>query len=314
MSTILLSSETLQFVSDCGEEVTKTGGWLRLRLSRVSSSSDDDNETTIQLPYELHSQQTLEFLGFSASTASQLFQHFLTTLESFSQTTILDIAKAKIRSSRDAALDSDDWRLALDSMGIKPSLKDAIMDPYFDAIGLTKTATFWVVDTMMAKWLYLANLEPTVLKPRKGNKRYIPLQARIKESASKDISTTPNGSIPGDTSEGSSNPIVGAAVFEKAIGDTEIELFKGSDLLRLQNAIRIDSDPPGINTNRLTNILSQVPGDFSGDESVLYFSKQREVAFYYADYARRRVAEERQDVVDVGILTTSISVQGLLWR
>ena len=314
MSTILLSSETLQFVSDCGEEVTKTGGWLRLRLSRVSSSSDDDDETTIQLPYELHSQQTLEFLGFSASTASQLFQHFLTTLESFSQTTILDIAKAQIRSSRDAALDSDDWRLALDSMGIKPSLKDAIMDPYFDAIRLTKTATFWVVDTMMAKWLYLANLEPTVLKPRKGNKRYIPLQARIKESASKDISATPNVSIPGDTSEDSSNPIVATAVSEKAIGDTEIELFKGSDLLRLQSAIRIDSDTPGTNTNRLTNVLSQVPENFSGDESVLYFSKQREVAFYYADYAHCRVAEERQDVVDLGILTTSISVQGLLWR
>lgn len=91
--------------------------------------------------------------------------------KAFPQMTILDAAKSHIHASTNAWLESDNWKTALDNMGIKTSLPDAILDPRFDQMRFTESAAFGVIETISAKWLYLTTLEITVLKSKNQDKR-----------------------------------------------------------------------------------------------------------------------------------------------
>ena len=74
--------------------------------------------------------------------------------------------------------------------------------------------------------------------------------------------------------------------------------MKGGTLARLERAVFLSGHGANQVRNRLELALSLPPGDFSGNESILYLTKQREVAWKYADY-RKRVT---QPSVEIAIL------------
>ena len=278
MSVSILSTKAIESISEPGENILRFDGWIRIRTAKISSS--DDAEATVDLPSDLDSENTLRFLGFAAETAFKIFDRYVEYRTRFPQMTVFELAKSHVRSCQDVALVTEDWASALDAMGIQESLRNAILHPDYEAIRLTESASYWVLDTIHAKWLYLSTLESAVLKPKE----------------------TPRSEGP---------------------NDTDIELLKGSDFSRLQRAVRLDSDTDDTFTNRLENTLSRIPGDFSGDTQALYFSQQRAVALYHADYARLRIIEQEQHLLDVGILhlivpkallDNHVEISGDVWK
>ena len=94
-----------------------------------------------------------------------------------------------------------------------------------------------------------------------------------------------------------SEPQVVVSVAQKNIKDDEFVLLKGGDCNRLKNAIRLKTDTKDI--NRIQNVLSGVPGDFSGAE-------QGQTAYYYADFSRARLRSQGEDIIAVGNLHVAI--------
>ncbi|KAL8719253.1 MAG: hypothetical protein Q9225_003712 [Loekoesia sp. 1 TL-2023] len=95
------------------------------------------------------------------------------------------------------------------------------------------------------------------------------------------------------------------------ISPWETELLKGGGKKRLMAAIRDPEEPLNTIRNRLEEIRSAPRGDFSPDDNLLYFSNQREVAYFYAEYARHRYMGAGEHLLDVGILHV-ILPEGLL--
>ena len=112
-----------------------------------------------------------------------------------------------------------------------------------------------------------------------------------------------------------------SVVETQQVAPTDLEIFKGGDTTRLQRAIQLSTDPAPI--NRIENILSGIPGDFSGSEQLLYFTKQYQVAYDYASYAAQCLKAKGQDIIGVRILhlnvpkellTNSVSIDGAIWQ
>ena len=301
MSTKVISSEASRWLSEIGEEIVVTRGWLRLRTSEVSSSSSDSN-ATIDIPQALETAETLRFLGFTSTATEAIFNRFEQACTDFPESTILDFAKGRVRSSTDASTTEDDWASAIDRMGINTALRDQIIDQRFEDLRLTKSARFWVLDTVVAKYRFLEGLDMMVLgRKRNPDTGYTSLQSTLGKSKH-DKETKSVLTRPGKSGDDSASPLMVTTATDHQTQDFEIELLKGADAPRLRRAIRLDTDPADSTTNRLETVLAAIPGDFSGTQSVLYFSKQRETVYYYVNYARARLLEQGQDVVHVGIL------------
>jgi hypothetical protein len=54
------------------------------------------------------------------------------------------------------------WRQALSKIGIAESLSDAILDPAFDNIRKSKSASHWVLETFRIAWEFLEGLDKRV--------------------------------------------------------------------------------------------------------------------------------------------------------
>lgn len=194
---------------------------------------------------------------------------------------LLGFVKGHVRSAKDASLPWENWQTAMDNMGIKRSLQQAVMDPDFENLRVTQSAMYWVLDTLVTKYMYLKDLDKIVLGlagTKRRNEGDVQLESGLGQSSSQSTSTRGGkGSLESESAE---TPTTSAAALHTGtqnhqVADNETELLKGGAQVRLMEAIRTTRDPPNIYVNRLQNIYSAIPGDFLTNK--LYIAQDREM-------------------------------------
>ena len=133
--------------------------------SRVSGASFSASHTRresdeIEIPAELRSGETYEFLGFTYATAESLWQRYLTQPEGM-DAGFFDFAAWHVEEPEraDATAGEDDWIGCMTTMGIGPKLQTAILLPDFADLRCTASCKFWILDAMEMKWRALLALD-----------------------------------------------------------------------------------------------------------------------------------------------------------
>ena len=316
--TQVLNKATYQVLSESGEYVAIRDGWQTIRCVALSESSSSDSEGSIEVPIVIESLETLEFLGFTPEAGKRILARFEDASDLMEDAYLLDFAKGQIRSVPDVGCPEDDWNSAILAMGITQTLSDKIMDPEFRDLRLTQNARYWVIDIIEAKFLFLTSLDTNVLGSRASAQGPVSLQARLERSKK---SSGASSQAQKHKAEREPQPQLQTSAAPQAISATESILLKGGDCARLQKAIRLDTDLTDV--NRIQNARSTPPGDFAGFAMGLYLTKQRQVAYQYASYTRKRLETAGEDPIAVGILQVvipreltagSVDIYGETWQ
>ena len=296
-------------------------GWQTIRCVALSESSSSESEGSIEIPTVLESLETLEFLGFTLEAGKTILERFENAFNVIEDPYLLAFIKAHVRSIPDVGCPEDDWQAAILAMGITQTLSNKILDPEFRNLRLTQNARYWVLDTIEAKYLFLTSLNTNVLGSKASAQGPVSLQARLEQSKKSQAQKHKAKQEP--------QPQLETSAATQANLDTELVLLKGGDYARLQKAIRLETDLTDV--NRIQNVGSTPPGDFAGLVMGLYFTKQRQLAYQYASYARKRLETESktpiagavENPIAVGILQViipreltagSVDIYGKIWQ
>lgn len=117
----------------------------------------------VELPSQLESLETYEYLGFTRATAAAIWERFLTMPEDM-PAGFWDFAVFQVESPDipDATSGCDDWDEMMVRIGIRDELRAAILLPEFEDIRYTATCKFWVLDAMEMRFETLrSKLEKT---------------------------------------------------------------------------------------------------------------------------------------------------------
>jgi hypothetical protein len=137
------------------------------KVSRSSSSSasvhfrnfSPSPDFTLDLPQSAISIAALEFIGFTAETAADIFRRFtLRPDPDINPDDLLDYIHGHT-----LILSTDSYQhcpptQAMTLIGLTQPIQDAIFDPRFSAIFGTKTLRFWIDDTLRINYLTLIQL------------------------------------------------------------------------------------------------------------------------------------------------------------
>ena len=305
-------------LSESGEEITFRDGWQRIRCVALSESSSSESKGSIEIPTVLESLETLEFLGFTLEAGRKILEPFENAFSVMEDLYLLAFVKAHVRSKPDVGCPEDDWQAAILTMGITQTLSNKILDPEFCNLRLTQNASYWVLDTIEAKYLFLTSLNTNVLGSKASAQGPVSLQARLEQSKK---SSSASSQAQKHKAKQEPQPQLQTSATTQAISATELVLLKGGDYARLRKAIRLEFDLTDV--NRIQNVASTPPGDFAGLERGWYFTKQRQVAYKYASYARKRLETAGEDPIAVGILQViipreltagSVDIYGKIWQ
>jgi hypothetical protein len=137
------------------------------RVSRSSSSSasvhfrsfNSSPDFTLDLPQSAISVAALEFIGFTAETAADIFRRFTSRPDpDINPDDLLDYIHGHT-----LILSTDSYQhcppaQAMTQIGLTQQIQDAILDPRFSAIFGTETLRFWIDDTLRINYLTLMQL------------------------------------------------------------------------------------------------------------------------------------------------------------
>jgi hypothetical protein len=291
-------------------------------ISSTSSSSVTEMYATI--PELLISLATLKYLGYTDTAANQIWDRWSNwpstppgrfEVDSDGEVLFIDVAVSHLNRVRDQdTWDENDrlWFNFMNLCGINLEVQTNIMDPIYKRIRLTESCYFWVKDTIKLRYRGLeaiqrASRERTMATTRaasrpghsssnrhggsstggsSGSAQITPSQ----ESGQRSISGTMR-KAPGISSDSAfSNACRSARNIPGSI-----VLYKGLDRSRL-NGVFDDSG----SIVPWQKMFSSPPTDFLGSQAGCYFTIQRDIAEYYACYAKRR--DDVQSVIIVQVI------------
>lgn len=281
------------------------------------SSGSNSSESSIQVPDQLHSYETLIFCDFNPFTASNLFNAYQRAVSEFGEDrvdfewymeTAISAAKA------DAYLEEDDWVTALQQLGGNQHLINRLMDPHWKETRLLETAKSWMWFIISSRYEWLQLLDANI-KERARKASAKAKQGKLVLSHAHPDPPEPSSSSP---SKLSMVPSKGKAAISTEKTAKPVEpyqtFYKGGLLERLQTA-----EGPG--KSILPRLLSSSLGDFDAQIGGLYLSKHRQVAWEYARMSASII--DGRNVLETGILSINIpisllansySVAGNEWR
>jgi hypothetical protein len=315
----VLSDHAIAIADQYGAASTSTALLSGYRVVSTNSFSSYDSDATIEIPDRLNSAETLEFCGFESSLAADVYSAWARYQGNardgdinFGEDIIIE-ARYYIHKKEDqhnAWGAEQNWHEALTGLGCSSSMRMRIMDDAFEQVRLTDSAAAWFLDTVEIAWRFLAGLDRTIKKKQRRNDDrmdspdpLIPPSKATKPS----LKTVINQS-----SSSSSSRIATEVDVPNSIEGKQM-LFKGGDMNRLLSIFKDDG------TLNLVGIASTPPTDFHPfHPGLLYFSKQKEVAYKYAGFALARVPPAEGAIMQVAIpsslLSSAREVFGSEWR
>ncbi|KAE9985653.1 hypothetical protein EG328_007067 [Venturia inaequalis] len=272
---------------------------------------------SIEIPAELQSVETYEWMGFNNELATKLFSRFENpgSNRGFVQTATGYIEDSPIQ---DCFVESDDWDMAMKKLGIKEQMRTRMLadGPYWH-IRFTASMKVWLVMFMEDRYLHLENLDDYLRKesPRlvgdKAAARISPKPFGAPKSKKEgDYKTTTASSATASSSKGPSfgdpgnkmmrenpkqtgsmktpaTPVKGTAAPKVAIPPVVPRNKKGyTTLWRACLTFKADKL-----YNRRTGAVDlqsngSVPGDFSGVSKITYWTPELETADLFLGYCR----------------------------
>ena len=314
----------------------------------VTLDSPDAADAFVIIPVTLISYDTLGYMGLSVDKANEIWNEWthwpatgprreIDLDDGGLQITFIDFITARLENYEDMYDDNDtQWIQCLTMCGMCESAHEAIMDPNFKHIRLTRSCVFWIKDTLAMRYAGLEDVR------RASHHREMELvHAGASPGSSGSSSGSNRGGRPGGTSQHGSSTRGGmqaqgrrsvSGMQEQATpgissvlwnSDTAMEvsnvpghtmLFKGMDQGRLAGLFNDSGE-----VQNIEKLLSSPPSDFSGTRSLFSFTPDYGVAEYYAAYAKRRANCESVVMVCLSIPKEAIDnleepdIQHLHW-
>jgi hypothetical protein len=265
------------------------------------SEDSIDSATTVQIPDHIESLETVKFLQFNDDAAETIWQTFLEDmLAEPDRADLFYCARSYVRGvAGDALYYGDDWIGVMQRIGVTSLFQQRIMDEEFVEMRLTGSCKEWILEMIKMRSEFLLSLDAVIKTPSQGVKKkvsHVDINGGLKSGPKipKRGSSMPQV---GTFSTGGSGPSI-ATTSEDAPDqlDGHKMLFKGGTLARLQKV----HDGNNLNFIELT---STPPGDFSDLSRGLYLTKNAEVAWKYASWAKKLIDG---NVVPVGIMKVAI--------
>ncbi|CAG8391456.1 unnamed protein product [Penicillium salamii] len=294
-------------------------GTRRIHKRRLNPSSDEEeshlpltpismdsgSDCFVSIPEHLTSFATLEYLGYNRQTAARIWERWTNwppgiikrQCDDFEDgIPFIEIAEGHLEAEPDTCDDNDSaWVECLDKYGMSNEFMQAIMDTKFRHIRLTKTCKFWAKDTLKLRYRALEEVQEASRQREREratqreashpgtNSPDPPAQRSISDSLR---------SVPWMSPETAMSSFA-TQVAANAPGITH--LYRGMDKAWIGGLFRDDGS---INYGCLT---TRSPADFSSRQADIYFGIDREVAVYYACYAKRRSESSAAVIVQVSL-------------
>jgi hypothetical protein len=265
------------------------------------SEDSTESATTVQIPDHIESLETVKFLQFNDGAAEAIWQQFLEDMhEEPDRADLLYCARSYVRAvAGDALYSGDDWIGVMQRIGVTRLFQQRIMDEEFAEMRLSGSCKEWILEMVAMRSEFLLTLDAVIKTPSQGVKRkvsHLDINGGLKSGPKIPKRGT---SLPqkGTFSTGGSGPSIATAPED---APDELDgykmLFKGGTLARLQKV-------HDGNTLNFIELTSTPPGDFSDLSRGFYFTKNAEVAWRYASWAKKLVDG---NVVPVGIMKVAI--------
>ncbi|CAI7569245.1 unnamed protein product [Penicillium discolor] len=305
MSTAVFSPGDAEALQESGlASPPCSDGTRRIHKRRLNRSSDEEenhlpltpvsmdasSDCFVSIPEDLVSFATLQYLGYNHQTATRIWERWTNwppgrikrQCDDFEDgIPFIEVAEGYLDSATDTCDDDDSaWLDCLDKYGMSTELTHAIMDTKFRHIRLTQSCKFWVQDTLKLRYRGLEEVQEASRERERATQREAsrpgtnnpgpPAQRSISESLRSAPWMSPETAL--------SSFATGAAANKPG----EIQLYKGMDKAWINDLFR-------------------------GDGSVgIYFAVDREVAVYYACYAKRRSGVNAVVIVQATIPNSAI--------
>lgn len=330
ISTTMLSPASTILSASSASTVSRVSG-ASFSARYVSQQSDG-----IEIPADLRSPETYEFLGFTYGTAQSLWQRYLSQPEGMNAG-FFDFAVWHVEEPEraDAFSDQDDWEAFMETLGIGQKLQNAILLPEFADLRGTASCKFWIVDAMSMKWRALQALNDELRmeqariqrakkpakagRPKAGSISSVPAlpSPSGRKGGGRSIINRPDSALllSTDETEGKSGPVVETASDAPLNLDLHTMLWRAGDRVKHQAFYNEGSGHVEVAA------IATSPGDFSGRHSEGYFTPQREVADRYAQWSKHKAVIATITIVQVAVplsfvesLDTAYLWFGDLWK
>jgi hypothetical protein len=266
---------------------------LSVRFRNFNSSSN----FSLDLPCSPHSLEALEFIGFTAQAAAEVFGRWSSRPNPDINTDdLIDYALSEVRVLSTESYQQYHPDEAMVRVGLNAKLRDAITDPSFSAIFSTASLHFWVDDTLRINWLTLLQLlrrlkSCAITSVTKKKQKRAKLEGVFppKASSSQASATTSQQSIPtailNISSEDHHLPKTFVAVEkEDPIAPGHIALYKAKASAEMGEPQWIRDD----GSLDMSVISSTRGGDFNHRYEAWYFTPEKSTAEMYRLWAARR--------------------------
>lgn len=294
-----------------------------------STSSSSVTETYVTIPEVLISLATLKYLGYTDAAANEIWDRWSNwpsgppgryEVDDDGEIPFIDVAVGHLSRFRDQDTWNDHDRPWFDFMelcGINLESQTALMDPIYKRIRLTESCYFWMRDTIEMRYRGLEAIQRASRERAMATNR---ANTRPGHSSSdrQDRSST-SGGPSGSAQESAQRSISGTmrmtpgissnSAFSKACKSSQnipgtIILYKGLDQARL-NGFHDENTGAIVAWHKMQ---SSPPTDFLGSLGY-YFTVHRDIAEYYACYAKRR--DSVQSVVIVEVVIPNHKIESL---
>jgi hypothetical protein len=286
------------------------------RVSRSSSSSasvrfrsfSSSPDFTLDLPQSAISIAALEFIGFTAETAADIFRRFTSRPSpDINPDDLLDYVHGHTSMLSTNSYQHYLPAQAMTQIGLTQQIQDTILDPRFSVIFGTKTLHFWVDDTLRINYLTLIQLldrlknQATRSIAKKTKRAKLNDIFPLKTSSSQQVTTTATLNV---MPEDHYLPKNFVAV------DKPSEILEDHYVLYKAKAAAEMGEPQWIHDDgslQMGAITSYSECDFNHRGEVLYWTPEAETAEIYRAFAARRCPWSDTWVIRIQIPKTFIN-------
>jgi hypothetical protein len=274
-----------------------------------------ENESEVEIPANLESIETLEFIGLNSTTARKVWDWFSNDPDpdlnkGFIETVKFHVDMAEIVP--DCVSASDDWSAALIALGINNTLSSAILLLEFSDLRHTRSVKFWVLESLKSAFLALKYLDqhlrdesPRLLAAANSPSKVTrPIMPSSPSPLSRKESLKGKAKGLNTSSSASATPQVTVVATEPHLVDNHTIIFHTCTKAEARSLYETASGK--------IDLLSRgcVPGDFSGTRPLCYWTPQRETADRYASWLKHRVPVANIAIVQIAVpesLTNSLN-------
>lgn len=281
----------------------------------------------VEIPENLKSAETYEFIGFDRKTALKLWGYFLNAPEDAPDTDFLDYAQFQLDEAgvKDATSIEEDWVAVMDALGINQSLQKAILLPEFEDLRATASCKFWLMDTMRASYDTLVTLNERLrlelARRQRGKKDPVhrksisgksPIPSLASPTSRKSLTRHDLESLAAMSSQSSQDnttPKIATSTEAPMAIDLHTMIWRASGM---ENAKAL-CNSGGQHLDLIST--GSAPGDFDATARKVYFTPQRETANRYAKWLKHKLPISDIAIVQIAVpetLLRSLSVN-YLW-